>query len=171
MGRQIPERVQVSAGHSAGMHGQLEGGGEVTRGLVVWDPLTTLGPYLQGGPPTFAARPHPDFYMAAASVTSGQALLASLPKTPSLSPLKFLTGSWRPPWPSGSPCVGSAKRPGLSGRRLTHRHTPCMSAHRHAHAGSSPRGHSHAHLPPLPGPLHTNMACTHTHTHSHTPGA
>lgn len=49
MGRQIPERVQVSAGHSAGMHGQLEVEGEVTRGWVAWDPLTTLGLYLQGG--------------------------------------------------------------------------------------------------------------------------
>lgn len=55
LGRQIPERVQVTAGHSAGMHGQLEVEGEVTRGRVAWDPLTTLGPYLQEGPPAFTA--------------------------------------------------------------------------------------------------------------------
>lgn len=37
------------------MHGQLEVEGEVTRGRVAWDPLTTLGPYLQEGPPAFTA--------------------------------------------------------------------------------------------------------------------
>lgn len=35
----------------AGSAGGQRGG---HRGQVAWDPLTTLGPYLQGGPPAFA---------------------------------------------------------------------------------------------------------------------
>lgn len=106
-------------------------------------------------------------------MTSGQALPAPLPKTPSCLPLKLLTGTLEAPRPSGSPGAGSANAQAAGATTsYTDRYTARVARRdTHTHAGSSPRGHTHTHtsLPFLAPCTRTRHA--HTHTHPHTPGA
>lgn len=102
-------------------------------------------------------------------MTSGQALPAPLPETPSLSPLKLLTGTLEAPGLLEAPASAQPTRRPLGPPRLTHHtHAPCTRGPSPRTRWQQPwRARTHTRLPPLPGPSQTNTACTHTHTLTH----
>lgn len=99
-------------------------------------------------------------------MTSGQALLATLSESLSVSP-QILNRHLGGPLSSGSPCVGSANAQSTGAAALTHRHAPCT-------CGPSPRTRwqqpwrAYTHTPPSPSQPLAHEHSMHTHTHTHT---
>lgn len=153
------------------MHGQLEVKGEVTGGRVAWDPLTTLGPYLQWGPPAFPApqttKPFrqllPIGLLGRPSRPPARNPFSSPPQTPD----RHLGG---PPafW---KPRRRLSQRPGRWGHRLARRQVHCTLARRDTHTPAAALVGTHAHTPPSPSWPLAHEHGMHTHTHPHTPGA
>lgn len=152
------------------MHGQLEVKGEVTRGRVAWDPLTTLGPYLQWGPPAFPAPRPPSPLDSCCQYDFWAGPPGPPAQNPFLSPPQTSNRHLGGPPAFWKPRRRLSQRPGRWGHHLVHRQVHCTRGpprHTHTRRQQPSWAHTHTHLPPLPGPLHTNTACTHTHTPTH----